>query len=243
MLFEDKTLLYMGFNYTFSPPPHISKQTLWALRSALTEGNVDYGQAHYRPHQLIFVRQKYPLEIKIITSNHPEGQLLIVYPAPKMALSLLGAEAEAICDSFQQTWPHLKKINACRCKVHYLLKSDQSEAFAELWEGHLNQSPDKLAPLGLLVKGGGLRFMLETPPKALVQKQVELKIESYLHDPSQIFLALEFKWAQADELAPVFSPADRLQEIDTFVNQNIKQFFKMTLPENSNPLPILAGLR
>lgn len=226
-------LLHMGINYLLTPLSVIDKRRFLAFQTALINEGIEYDEAKHTEREINLLRQNSPLQIRVIISNSPLGQILVAAPRPEGGLEMFGRQAQAVIEAFAKTWPEAKQVVTCDGTVRYLFESDASHAFEEIWETRLKQSKAELAIFDTPVGGGGLRFVLPAMVNQPDPAEIELKIESYLQNPKKIFVDVRFKWLKAKPVDDGIDPADRLRIIDRFVEEKVIAFMRSDTPENN----------
>lgn len=227
MIVESGILLHMGINYVITPPPDLDKRSFLAFQTALMDEGIDYGEAKYSEREIGLTREAPPLQIRILTTSQPVGQLLVVSPRPEDGIEIFGRKTEAITNAFIQTWPRSKQIVACDCTIRYLYASERQHAFEEIWEARLKQPKEALSIFEAAVGGGGLRFVMPANPGSANPAEIEVKIESYLKDPRQIYVDTQFKWPQTRQPGASFDPVERLHIVDRFIEEKVITFMTM----------------
>lgn len=217
-------LLHMGINYVVAPPPQIDQRRFLAFQTALLDKGIDYGEAKYTERDISLTRTEPSLQVRIVIPEARVGQLLIVAPKSGEGIDLFGMQAEEIVEAFGGTWPDVRQVVASDCTLRYLYQSDQNHAFQEIWEQRLNQSAQLLEVFGAPVSGGGLRLVIAPSPVEANPAEVDLKIESFLQDPSKVFLEVQYKWPQKQPPDSPFDPRARLQEVDRFIDEKVLAF-------------------
>jgi hypothetical protein len=220
--------IHMGINFITSPPPVINVQSYLKFQESLAAHSVDFSnsgrQEQRHEHRIEVTRDMPPLQILVTASTaQPTGQLLVVAPHPARTIEYFVQEVEQIVEAFEATWPipH-RQIIKRDITLRDLYEATSEHAFQELWEVRLGQSPDVLAVLGASVRGGGLRFVI--PPQPDRPAQIEVKIESYLRDPSKIFAETQFTWPQPTPPGESFDPRKRLTEVEDYAKNQVLSF-------------------
>jgi hypothetical protein len=73
-----------------------------------------------------------------------------------------------------------------------------------------------------LYAGGGLRLVI--PPLPDNPVETEVRIESLLKDPRQIWIEARMKWPQPAKVADGFRAADLFKQINAFIDENVTAF-------------------
>ncbi len=217
--------LHMGINYVISPSPEINKKRYLTFQQELMNMGIDYSGGEERENEIFVVRKVSPLEIRVISMvGVPVGQLLILAPHPNRDSTAFGKEVEAIVEAFEKTWVTPRQILSCDSTIRYLYETSSEHAFKELWETRLRQSESSLAIFGRRVLGGGLRFVMPPIPGEDDPTQIEVKIEAYLQDTKKIFIEADFKWPQPKQPGVPFEPMRRLQMVDKYIENEVRNF-------------------
>ncbi len=223
---DSRQTIHIGINFLVAPMPTIDAQSNLSFQQFLIARGVDFSRIELRERQgEIIVGREAPtlLEIRVAAHSHtPLGQLLILAPHLGCDLELFSREAEAIVEAFSLTWPADKRqIISSDATLRDLFETSAEHAFQELWEGLLDQSPEKLAGLGRPVLGGGLRLVMPPKPDEPEPTQIEVKIESFLQDTKKIFVETQFTWRPPMLPDASFNPSKRLKQIDEYVEDRV----------------------
>jgi len=215
---------HLGINYIVSSLPKIDKTHYLNFQRSLVDEGIDFDSSGDKP-EIHVLRKSPPLKVQIFNLREaPVGQLLIVAPLPNRLPDEFGKEAEAIVRAFNKTWEQSNQILACDSTIRYLYETSSEHAFQELWETRLGQSEKSLAVLGRNVLGGGIRFVMPPMPGEGDPTEVEVKIESFLHDTKKIFVEVVFKWLQPKPPGSLFDPIGRLKIVDAYIENEVRNF-------------------
>jgi hypothetical protein len=216
--------LHIGINYVVSPPPEINKEKHLAFLKTLTDAGIDFGNANITDQEIFIGKKTPPLQIRVITTDRPVGQLLVVAPHPNRPFALFCKEVESVVRAFGETWKSRRQILTCDSTIRYLYESSSEHGFKELWETRLRQPENALSTFGRPVLGGGLRFVMPPTQSEDDPAQIEVKIESYLQDSKKIFVEVEFKWLQPKPPGASFEPIRRLKTINEYITNQVVAF-------------------
>lgn len=224
---DSRQIIHMGINFRISPLPTIDVHSNLGFQQALVHHGIDFSRVAFKEQEIVVARDTPTrLEVKIATVAPPSvGQLLILAPHPGRDLMLFTKEVEAIVGAFQATWPAQdRQIISRDATLRELYETSAEHAFRELWEVRLQQPLDSLAVLGRPVSGGGLRLVMPPQPDDPEPVQIEVKIESFLRDAKKIFVETQFTWPSPMRPGQPFDPADRLAQVDRYIEESVVPF-------------------
>jgi len=228
MILDSRRITHMGINHVVWPMPAIEQQNRLKFEQSLLTSGINVTSGTIQGKQILVRRQPpQPLEIRLIAqSTRPQvGQILIKATPPERPLRQFINEVEAILEAFKQAWPSPnRQILSCDAALECLYQSTSKHAFEELWEKRLHQPPGSLGELGRKVLGGGLRFVMPPQPNDPEPIQVEVKIESYLRDTTQIFIAIQFAWRGPKPPGTDFNPEERLNQVNQYIENQVHAF-------------------
>ncbi len=215
---------HIGINYVITPVPVTNKAQAITFQQALVNAGIDFNTAD-DSNGITITRREPPLVIKVTPiPNAPVGQLLMVAPRPQRTPEEFGKEAEAIAAAFMATWTNTRQIVTCDATIRYLYQTTSEHAFKELWEGRLGQSASSLQRFGRGIAGGGLRLVMTPPADKPDAAHIEIKVESFLEDARQFFIEAIFRWPVPQTGAPTFDTAQRLTNVDRFIEDELIPF-------------------
>lgn len=226
----------MGVNFIVAPRPDLSKGRHLEFQRRLAEENVEFDQVLRNQGQLVFVRggpKILRVQLGELPNQAPVGQLLIIEDANMevgsvdsgVSLEMFAADADTICDVFQEVWPEGRQILSRDAAVHELHDSGAEHAFTFLWETRLRQPEESLRKWGRSVLGGGLRFVMPPMEDEADPKMVEVKIESFLRDPSKVYLDAIMQWPRP-AAEGLMEPRMLVDEVCGFVRERVIPFVK-----------------
>jgi len=224
---DSRQIIHMGINFIVAPPPVIDARMHVTFQNSLISSGIEFTNTAHVERQIEVVREEqHPLRVLVSRqSQAPVGQLLIVAPYPARPLELFAKEAEAVAKAYCDTWP-TKPIQVISrdVTIRDLYQTTDEHAFQELWEMRLRQRPEALAAFGRPVLGGGLRFVMPPVPNEPEPTEIEVKIESYLRNPRMMFVEVQFKWPQPTPPGEEFDPTKRLQEVNSYIENQVMSF-------------------
>lgn len=216
-----------------APAPDLAASRHLDFQRRLADEKVDFNEASTKGGQAIFRRQG-PVNLKVqvgpIQGNQPVGQLLIIGSADPQSASveagvspeIFVSEAEAVTDIFEELWPERRQIVARDATLRLLYDSGTDHAFQFLWEHRFGQAGQTLNAIGRPVLGGGLRLVMP-PVSGESEDFTEVKIESFLQDPSKIFIETSIKWPKPIAEG-IMQPDGMVQALETFTEEKVIPF-------------------
>lgn len=229
MNFESGKLLHIGINYIVAPVSEINEQKEHEFQGFLIKEGLGIRDKRFESNRILASRKEpTPLQVQVEVGD-PQAQILIIAPNPNRAFEVFLEEANSVIRAFRNTWIRQSvQIIRSDATIRYLYDSDRDHAFAELWEDKLGMPRDALAVFGRPVLGGGLRFVMPQRDSEEDPKKVEVKIESFLRDPKQIFVEVQFVWENPSEAFDVsdFHVAERLKNLESFIEHRVHKFME-----------------
>ena len=234
---DSRSVVHIGINFLTAPPPVVGLQQSLAFQQAILASGLEFVRVENPPNGIQIVREApYPLHITAGLVEQGAGQLLCISPQPRGSLELFIQEVEAALSAFETTWPAPnRQLLRCDATLRELHDASTPHAFQEIWEGRLGQPLQALAPFARPVRGGGLRLVLEPLPGEADPLQIELRIESYLRDPSKLYLEIQMNWLRPQPPAAPFDPRRRLTQLNGFVEESLYGFLNATVPVGTAP--------
>jgi len=224
---SSKTLIHAGINFIMIPMPRIDSTFKINIQRFLDEAGILISKMSGTEKELVLVRERPEiLNIKVALLEPPVGQLLIVKSTPQKTIDSFRDEAENVVNAFElaaQTSP--RQIIKKDAAVRHLYETDGEHAFQEIWEGILEQQPETLKKFGHQVLGGGLRFVLSPELQEEDPAVIEIKIESFLKDPSKIFVETQYTWERPSQPGVQLMPGVMIQLICDYSEQIVEKFF------------------
>lgn len=230
MNFDSAKLLHIGISYVVAPVSEINEEKEHEFSGHLIKAKLGLTDRKFEGGAIIALRRNpTPLEIKIAYVGPQLAQLLIVAPHPQRAFEIFVEETQEVVTAFAETWMQGNfQIIHCDATIRQLYDSSRDHAFSELWEDKLGQRKESLAIFDRPVQGGGLRLVMPERQNEKDPKRVELKIESFIRDPKQIFVEVQFGWQDpivATSIAD-FRIADRLKNLEDFIENRVHKFME-----------------
>ena len=229
MRLDTRTNFHFGVNFILAPAPTVTNASFIGFQSALArpERGLAFDQATRKEDGSVLqlVRQKSPLQVTVQTVGPGVCQLLIIAPNPAQPIEDFVSEAELVCEAFYESWPSPKTLihRDGALRRLYPMGADV-HAFQYLWQRRLHQADEAIQVFERPVLGGGIRLVFPPAPEADDDAMFELKVESFLQDPSQLFVEVTAAWNKP--LAPGTSPAPKaiLDAIERFADGPVEQF-------------------
>jgi hypothetical protein len=207
----------------------------------MAEEQIDFGQVNRMGHQAVFVRQQpstFQVQIGPVTPGAPVGQLLMISSidtAESTAAAVISEKifceaGDTVIDVLREVWPETQQILSRDAAVRVLLDSGRDHAFQYLWMERFGQPEEHLSVFNRGVMGGGLRLVLGPAVGEEHPKQLEVKVESFLAEPRQLWVETQIRWLKP--IAPADMTASRLvkeavrlstHEVLDFINKKIEE--------------------
>jgi hypothetical protein len=227
MIVESRRVIHIGLNYVIGPKKpltvdeklqfqkELSMIGLEADNTAKKEGGIGI-KSRYEGSTVI-------VETSMTSAN--AGQLLILMPDnpntslyPQIADAVGAIYSKVFTDPKPQAFP---SRDGCVRKL-YSCGPDYPHAFKYIWENMLGKTQADLSPLGGSIAGGGLRFVV--PAVAEKPVETEVRIESLLKDPTQLWVEARMKWLQPDKFENGFKAGELFKQINDFIDENVTSF-------------------
>ena len=224
MLGKSRKNIHVGINYILAPISNFDKANSLLFQSQLEEFKIEISNVSYSPNQISLFRQNQgsSFEIKLLNVAPQVIQLVILLSQPESSIELVEEEVERIIQAFTSVWPtNGKQLVGCDATIRTLFDSTSNHAFQDLWEKRLNHKKDELSILGRPIQGGGIRFVLPPNTKDSDDPIIEVKIESFLSDPSKICVESQFIWKIPCVLKTHISAIDKINSVETYISENI----------------------
>ncbi|MDY6873780.1 MAG: hypothetical protein SVR81_07435 [Chloroflexota bacterium] len=222
---NSRQILYIGINLVSIPTISIDSDKAINFQVAVKDQGLDYSIVRPLPDRIVIQRQKpTSLTISAISpQNQPFSQLIVNSDKPSTS-DLFIAETEAAANAFQAVWPtDSRQLIGADATIRELHEASNVHAFKEIWETRLGQTEDSLHILQKLIRGGGLRFVLDPKQEETDPVQVEIKVESYFQNSKKIFLETIFRWLKP---SGSFDIRDRLTTMNDYITQRILKFLR-----------------
>jgi hypothetical protein len=236
---DSRRSINFGISYVLARAWGSDKALAVDFQKALLEGELDFAQANILPNMITLVRtEPSHLQIKLEGLGPQVSGLQVSSVNPQYELQMFTKEAAAACDAYQRTWLNqdCQIINSSARIQH--LYSCREHAFQYLWEMRLGQSPGDFRSLGARpVAGGGLRLIMPPYPQDEPDPHsIEMRMESFLQEPRQLFVETVFTWPRPRLLARQerFDPEQRLETVQRYAVEQVWDF--LTLKGQGNGL-------
>lgn len=226
---ETRTSVHFSINYVIAMGWAPDKAKTVDFQKALLDNGLDFAQTNVRTNMFtLFRSQPSNLTVKIETPAQHVSSIQIIAQNPSYDPEMFLQEASAAMAAYQKTWPvEQYQIIRAMAKIHHLYSS-QGHAFKYLWEDRLDQSPEDFRCLGKRpVAGGGLRLIM--PPHAIENEEphsIEVRIESFLHEPRKVLVETAFVWPKPSVLpkGERFDPALLLGPVEEYATNEVWTF-------------------
>jgi hypothetical protein len=223
-------LLHIGINYVVAPITEINEKKEHEFQGHLMTASLGITDKKLQANAILAIRKTtQPLEIKIGSVGPQLAQLLVVAPNPNRAFEIFIEETDEVVSAFNKTWMEQNfQIIHCDAAIRHLYDSTRGHAFSELWEDRLGMKKEVLGVFGRPVLGGGLRFVMPQRYNEEDPKKVEVKIESFIREPKQVFIEVRFDWNNPVIVSDVsgFRVADRLNDLENFIENRVHEFMQ-----------------
>jgi hypothetical protein len=208
---ESKTPLHYQVVFSFAPGPELSPANVLKYLQQLAQAprGISFQETRHAERSLTFLRVAPPLTVQIgswqgaldITKGPSTSFLDIEAVHPSGEQSEFCDSARDVLAAYGEVWGVPIQFVQRECIVRYLFEVQQSHAFQYLWEQRLHQRVEELSAFKRPILGGGLRFVM--PARDRVNEPLyDVKIESFLSNPKQLFVELHATWG------PSLSTAD-----------------------------------
>ena len=225
MKIDHQKFIHLGINFLTAPRPILTQQKMLEFQQAIINNGLEFSRVEQNPEVINIIRDSIsPLTIRVISTNQPLGQIIVIAEFPKSPLNLFVEEACSAIDAFNDVWGSDKRqVLGGDTTLRELIETTSQHAFQELLEERLEQNAKALAIFERPIRGGGLRFVLDPKPDDLHSSQLEVKIESYLQDSTKIYVEVQSRW-QSFEPQSDFDVKNRLDEVQTFLGEKVHKF-------------------
>lgn len=227
MIPDSRQTIHMGINLVMSSFGGVDRRTKVKFQAALLDRGIDFSAVQESDQRALTVVRESPsrLEISVSALAPGVGQLLIVAPNEASHIDMYAEEVESAIGAFTDVWPSInRQLLHCDCTLRDLFESSAEHAFQEIWEHHLGQSSESLRIWGRPVLGGGIRLVMPTLPEEVPQRQIEVKVESFLRDTRKLFVETQVVWPIPTEPDMPIQAKDKLAEVDRYVDQVVVAF-------------------
>jgi hypothetical protein len=234
-MIDQLTLRRSAIAYLYRENPSLSRDEHLKFYDSVTGAGVDVLDLSIQGPELVLSRKPAPgagaLEIRVGSFGGPQLRLLVQeLPADRRPTDLVWETADLVWDSFRPIWGgKLGEPNLTEVTLDLTAPAPKGDSRSFLAESVARIDPSALHHLGRPFEGFGLRFMSgpsftigSDPQPALPASDVNLRIETLLRDPSQVFFQLTIKWPALN--VPVdHLPAELREQVQgPVVQANIK---------------------
>ena len=223
---ESRESIHFGINYVFVPAPILDPKKCIAFQKSLTDAGVDLPSVKREEKELHLVRETPHFDVLVKMVGPQVGQLLMTSDCPEGALIVFAKEADQICKAYEKTWGTPVQFVDRDAAIHSLFSCVACEhSFQFLWERLLDQKVEDAQPLGHVMLGGGLRFVMppeedETPEPT----SREVKIETFLREPAKVFVVTHLSWPQPVNENMFNKCSELLNRVETYATNEVAGF-------------------
>lgn len=253
------TLRRSAIAYLYRETPPLSRDENLKFYDRVTASGVEVTQFSIQGPELVLLRPPAPaagaIEIRVGVFAAPVPQLRLLiseHPIDRPA-DLVRETADIVWDAFRTVWgSRVGEPTLTEVTMEYTAPAPSgSRTFLMDSVAHIN--PDSLHHIGRDFEGFGLRFMSNAniligsgSQPALPSAAVEMRIETYMADPSQLYFLATVKWpplnVPVEQLpaairsqiqGPVIQanlkaekPSHYLKQSDDFICKNVTAFLK-----------------
>lgn len=236
---ESKRSFHFGVTFVFAPGEPVSPASILRFQQQLAEVEIgilfDVVQRS-GDHPTTLLRRSPPLQVAI-GSIGPQGaqltQFAITAPDPQRSSDDFTNEAEDLVRVFRAVFPSAQQVLSRACSIHSLYAVQGTHAFQYLWERRLHQAGAELQLLERPILGGGVRFVLPPPVDGSNSALVELKIESLLSDPSQLYVDTAFTWQVPSGIDIAADPGAMIAEVAAYEDGPVTNFLLSGASDNT----------
>lgn len=236
MIEESRQTLQLSVGFLVTPALDLSAQRFAALQTRLEEEGVRFQHAERQENAVFLVRQEpSALHVQITNGNlpgpeaPPVTQFVVLTAATPEAAAAEAAEfadvAHEITDVARDVWPEMEHVLGWSTAVRALFASSTEHSFQYLWEQRLRQPGDSLALFGRPIVGGGFRVLMAPGAGEDEQFQAEVKVESLLEDPRQLYLELDLGSTAPAGIA-VMNPTTLVNATEDFLQGRVIPFLR-----------------
>lgn len=231
---EARQNFHFGVNFVIAPTPPVTGSAFINFQGALAkpERGLEFQQAVRKDDGtgIQLNRLKSPLQVSVQQVGPSVAQLLVIAAQPAQPLDDFINETECVCDAFFETWPGEKTIlmrDGALRRLYPLAVGAGQHAFQYLWERRLHQAEGALEIFQRPILGGGIRLVF--PPLGIEDNGpgFEVKIESFLQDPAQLFVETTAVWSKPLPPGDLPDPRIILETIQEFSDGPVEDFILM----------------
>ena len=227
MFEESSRVIHIGLNYVIAPKKPLTVDEQLKFQKELSMIGLE-AENTAKKDGGIGIKSRYEGTTVIVETfmNSPNtGQLLVLMPESPNS-SLFPQIADAVGDIYLRLFTDPKpqafpSRDGCIRKL-YACTRQYPHAFQYIWEKMLGKELGDLTPLGDPIAGGGLRFVI--PPLQDKLFETEIRIESLLKDPTQLWVETRMKWLKPEQAESGFRAAELFKQINDFIDNNVVRF-------------------
>jgi len=225
---ESRRSHHFGINYVVATAWTPESKKILAFEKALLDNKIENLTRNINKTFVELLRKEEShLRIRISSLGPDVSNILATSERPAYDLEFFIKEADAIYDTYRQTWIENRPCQILRCDATIRhLYSCKEHAFKYLWETRLGQKEGDFRCLGgRPILGGGLRLVLpaiEGPDPV----NIEIKIESFFQETKIMFIETQSVWPQPRLLQPdeKFDPRPRLTFVEKYATEEVCDF-------------------
>jgi hypothetical protein len=225
---ETERSLHFGVNFVVVPSPELGAAKVLEFQTNLATDarGLTFETVNRRVDggELTLIRRPEPLQVQIKGGGPGVGQLVVTAGQPARPMDDFRIEVESVIEALQATWPAPLTVIRRDCTIRHLYAVDEDHAFKFLWARRLHQSEASIRQFGRPVLGGGIRLVF--PPRDGVADDMmfEVKVESYLRDPRQLFVDTLGAWSSPRPTGGPLDSSDMLQTVLAFAEGEVRRF-------------------
>jgi hypothetical protein len=229
MLEESRRVIHIGLNYVIAPKRPLTVDEKLRFQKELSLIGLE-AENTAKKEGGIGIKALYdgaPVIVETFMNSPNAGQLLILMPE-NPSVSLFPQIADAVGDIYLKvfTEPRPQAFPARDGCIRKLFDcgAEYPHAFKFIWEKMLGKTQPDLAPLGGPIAGGGLRFVI--PPVGDKPVETDVRIESLLKDPTQLWVEVKMKWLKPERAETGFRAAEHFKRLNDFIDENVVEFIQ-----------------
>src|ERR1043166_2720231 len=222
---ETRRPLHFGVNYLIAPAGAYGPGEVLQFQQYLAKpvNGVLFDSTKREREQTVYWRMASPLEVRIGPVGPEVSQLRVLAPKPEGRLDDFVGEASTIVEAHSEVWGAPGQVLRRDCTIRHLYAVREDHAFRFLWEKRLGQTGESLKPLGRPVAGGGIRLVMPPRPDRDGDSMVEIKVESFLQDSTQLFVEATFVWGKPIG-AEGLNPKELLETVENSLEGEVSAF-------------------
>jgi hypothetical protein len=226
---NSRTSVHFQLGFVLAVPWTPDKTSTVDFQRALLDSGLEFTQTNRAARSYTLNRtEPSNLHVKLDSPAPQLSGIQIIAQNPSCDLDMFVLDASAVTDAYQQTFTAGRyQIVRASAKIQHLYSSHE-HAFKYLWESRLGQSGKDFKCLGPRpVAGGGLRLLM--PPHAVEGQEpisIEIRIESFLREPTKLLIETNFVWPQPKLLQKdqKFDPSSYLNPLEEYAADQVWEF-------------------